>query len=316
MLTYSLRTWPRWCVPFSKPLDLYVVTAHTLRRQRRIHLSPVIYAATGLAGAAAGLLLRRRLRRGSWALAAVLPAGAWAASTLTAFTKGEASESLQEVRKAALQVLNPRQALERLHREQEAQFRSSPLPLYGLPPSWQGMRTIGGWSRSGREIVEMGLLHGDLHDEGSPELRVDVSKLNELERYGDRRHLEESLARELGRIVRLAGLVTSQELSDHQQRVRAMTVASLQAEQNATASEEPRWETVRIPVDGDPVDFAWLAEADHWVAHAERQDVRLTLRGRRLPIEQVELVRVLDVGPYVEGSRRLFETAWGQGSDS
>jgi hypothetical protein len=175
------------------------------------------------------------------------------------------------------------------------------------------MRTIGGWSRSGREIVEMGLLHGDPHDEGSPELRVDVSKLNELERYGDRSHLEKSLARELGRTVRLAGLVTSQELSDHEQRVRAMMVASLQAEQDATASEEPRWETVRIPVDGDPVDFAWLAEADHWVALAERQGVHLTLRGRRLPIEQVELVRVLDVGPYVEGSRRLFETAWGQG---
>jgi hypothetical protein len=35
--------------------------------------------------------------------------------------------------------------------------------------------------------------------------------------------------------------------------------------------------------------------------------LRATAGRRRFPVGEVELVRVLDVGPYVEGSRRLFE---------
>jgi len=46
---------------------------------------------------------------------------------------------------------------------------------------------------------------------------------------------------------------------------------------------DPVWSQVRIPVDGRPVGFQWLAEGRHVVAHAELDDRTLTLRGRDLP---------------------------------
>ena len=64
-----------------------------------------------------------------------------------------------------------------------------------------------------------------------------------------------------------------------------------------------------IPVDGRPVGFQWLAEGRQWVAHAELEDRTLTLHGRDLPVESVELVRVVDLEPYIQGQRRLQE-AW------
>ena len=58
-------------------------------------------------------------------------------------------------------------------------------------------------------------------------------------------------------------------------------------------------------VDGRPVAFAWLAEGRHWVAHAELEDRTLVLSARDLPLDQVALVRVTDVEPYLDGTRRL-----------
>jgi hypothetical protein len=67
-------------------------------------------------------------------------------------------------------------------------------------------------------------------------------------------------------------------------------------------------------VDGRPVAFAWLAEGRHWVAQAELDDRTLVVRGRDLPVGSVELVRVADLEPYVQGQRRL-EEAWARHYD-
>jgi hypothetical protein len=78
---------------------------------------------------------------------------------------------------------------------------------------------------------------------------------------------------------------------------------------------DPAWsQVVMIPVDGRPVAFCWLAEGRHWVAQAGLEDRTLTLRGRDLPVESVELVRVLDLEPYLQGQRRL-EAAWARHYD-
>lgn len=82
---------------------------------------------------------------------------------------------------------------------------------------------------------------------------------------------------------------------------------------------DPAWSQVTIPVDGRPVGFQWLAEGRHWVAQAELDDRTLgfdtlTLHGRDLPVESVELVRVTDLAPYIEGQRRLQE-AWARHCD-
>ena len=67
-------------------------------------------------------------------------------------------------------------------------------------------------------------------------------------------------------------------------------------------------------MDGRPVAFRWLAEGRHWVARAELENRTLTLRGRDLPVASVELVRVLDLEPYIQGQRRL-QAAWARHYD-
>ena len=60
-------------------------------------------------------------------------------------------------------------------------------------------------------------------------------------------------------------------------------------------------------MDGQPVTFDLLAEGRHWVALAELEGRALVLQARDLAPEQVELVRVTDVEPYVDGAERLEE---------
>jgi hypothetical protein len=67
-------------------------------------------------------------------------------------------------------------------------------------------------------------------------------------------------------------------------------------------------------VDGRLVGFEWLTEGRHWVARAELDNRTLTLHGRDLPVESVELVRVADLEPYIQGQRRLRE-AWARHYD-
>jgi hypothetical protein len=92
----------------------------------------------------------------------------------------------------------------------------------------------------------------------------------------------------------------SRDLAEHFDQVAA-----------AHRRPDPVWSQVVIPVDGRPVGFQWLAEGRHWVAQAELEDRTLILRGRDLPVELVELVRVLDLEPYIQGQRHL-QTAWGR----
>jgi hypothetical protein len=44
---------------------------------------------------------------------------------------------------------------------------------------------------------------------------------------------------------------------------------------------------------------------EHWVAVGELEGQLLVLQARDLAAEEVELVRVSDVAPYVEGTRQL-----------
>ena len=64
---------------------------------------------------------------------------------------------------------------------------------------------------------------------------------------------------------------------------------------------------VPVRLDGRPVRFELLAEGRHWVVVAEVEGRTLVLQARDLAPEQVELVRVTDVEPYVEATERLEE---------
>lgn len=80
-------------------------------------------------------------------------------------------------------------------------------------------------------------------------------------------------------------------------------------EHEADSRPELPWEVARIPVDGEPVELRWMGEHEEWIAWAMMNGLILTLHARRLPLGQVELVRITDVGPYIEGSRQLRASA-------
>jgi hypothetical protein len=58
-------------------------------------------------------------------------------------------------------------------------------------------------------------------------------------------------------------------------------------------------------VDGRATPFDHLSEGTAWAAAGQADDVTITLRARNIAIEVVELVRLTDVNPYVDGTRRL-----------
>ena len=147
----------------------------------------------------------------------------------------------------------------------------------------------------------LSLGHGDPLTEEGPELRVEVR----VEHVDTEQAMTAWLLsrRELAEELWLRATPPAHDLAGH-------------LDQLAAARRRPdlAWSQVTIPVDGRPVAFQWLAEGRHWVARAEVSDCALTLHGRDLPVESVELVQVSDLEPYVQGQRRL-QQAWARHHD-
>jgi hypothetical protein len=147
----------------------------------------------------------------------------------------------------------------------------------------------------------LSLGHGDPLTDQGPQLRVEVR----VERVDaeqvptvsseSRRHLAEDLW--------LAAASQAPDAAERWERIVG-----------ARRRPDPTWSQVTIPVDGRLVDFEWPGEGRHWVARAELDDRTLTLHGRDLPVESVELVRVSELEPYIQGQRRLQE-AWARHDD-
>jgi hypothetical protein len=293
MLVPSQRGW--WSVP--------IRLLQTLRQRRAMIPVPVTYLVAVVAGAALGVATQLLLGWRWWLVAAAVVAVVWLFFFSTAFWGGGGSS--RSLATEVLRVVSPRRAVEREHRQEVERFRAAPFPSYGLPASWSGPRWLGGWEESeakGRRPVTtaLSLAHGEPLAEEGPQLRVEVR----IHREGDevlpvRSDSRRGLAEELW----WEAALPSRGVAQHLDQVAA-----------ARRRPDPVWSQVRIPVDGRPVGFQWLAEGRHWVALAELEDRTLTLRGRDLPVESVELVRVLDLEPYIEGQRRL-QAAWARHHD-
>jgi hypothetical protein len=193
----------------------------------------------------------------------------------------------------------PARGLRRERQELAERFRASPFPLYGLPASWTGPRHLGGMgSRQARGqpplVTSLTLAHGDPAAGHGPELRVEVR--SDPDDPGTGPELRQALA------VDLRWAAAS--LEDREAEAERGGPGGRPADQ-----ADPLWSTVPLPVDGQPVTFDLLAEGRHWVAMAEVEGRALVLQARDLAPEQVELVRVTDVEPYVDGTERL-EEAW------
>jgi hypothetical protein len=284
--------------------SLPVQLVQTLRGHRSMVPVPATYLAATVAGAALGIAAQLVFGWPWWLVAAGVVVAVWLFFTSTAVWG--AGGSSQPLATDLLRVVRPRQAIERDHRQEVERFRAAPFPLCGLPPAWPGWRYLGGWEGSwtkGQRPVTtaLSLAHGDPLTEQGPQLRVEVRaegvkpELGMTMRVQSRRQLAEDLW--------LQAAPQVHDPAEHGDRLAA-----------ARRRPDPAWSQVTIPVDGRPVGFEWLAEGRHWVAQAELDDHTLTLHARDLPVESVELVRISDLEPYIEGQRRLLE-AWARHHD-
>jgi hypothetical protein len=288
--------WGWWSVP--------IRLLQTLRQRRAMIPVPVTYLVAVVAGAALGVATQLLLGWRWWLVAAAVAAAVRVFFFSTAFWG--VGGSRRSLATEILRVVSPRRAIEREHRQEVERFRAAPFPSYGLPASWSGPRQLGGWEESwstGRRrpvTIALSLAHGEPLAEEGPQLRVEVRSYREGDEVlpvgSERRR---GLAEELW----WQAAPTAHDLAQHRDQVAA-----------ARRRPDPVWSQVTIPVDGRPVGFQWLAEGRHWVALAELEDRTLTVRGRDLPVESVELVRVLDLEPYIEGQRRL-QAAWARHDD-
>ncbi|HEY3214409.1 MAG TPA: hypothetical protein VGL16_14535 [Actinomycetota bacterium] len=258
--------------------------------------APWIYLAAVATGALLGLALDVTIGRPWWAVALGWVAGVWLLFLLTAF-KGAGRS--WELWLSLLDALDPKGASDRWNRRQEQVFRTAPFPLYGLPRTWRGPRSIGGgaWGGGGRYVTptELELVHGDLEDAAGAVLRVTVSSEPEDQRVcGD--YVLRRLAEDLWRGQNRPPPDLTAERLHEWARDRDREILN---------RETPPAHLFHVKVDGRAVPFDRVSEGTAWAAVGLVDDVAIMLRARGIPIEAVELVRLTDVEPYVEGTRLL-----------
>ena len=287
------RSW--WSVP--------VRLVQTLRGHRAMIPVPGTYLAAVVVGVALGVAAQLLLGWRWWLVAAAVAAAVWLFFASTAFWG--AGGSGQPLATDLLRVVRPRRAIERDHEQAVERFRAAPFPLYGLPAAWPGPRYLGGWeggwAKGQRPVtLALSLAHGEPLAEQGPQLRVEVRA-----EHVDDEHMTVRLQgrRDLAEELWLAAAPPAHDPAEHVDQLAA-----------ARRRPDPAWSQVTIPVDGRPVGFAWLAEGRHWVARADLDDHTLTLHARDLPVESVELVRVSNLEPYIQGQRRL-QQAWARHYD-
>lgn len=188
-----------------------------------------------------------------------------------------------------LEAISPPAAVRRTQRLVMRTWRSSQLPLYGLPPSWAGRRRLGSYEVSRRRFRTLELIH-----EESPGLRWLRVEVSDDPRRRDPRFLG-ALAVRLWLEVGEA----SADLSPDEDRGSGESWI-----QGIAARAAPQWHPIRISVGDSSVWFSYLSAAHMWIAHGEVEGYALTLQATDpFQPEAVRLVRVEDLRPYVEEGR-------------
>ncbi len=182
----------------------------------------------------------------------------------------------------------------------EARFREAPFGVYGLPLSWDGPRFLGGVESSSRgggpaRTTALSLAHGTLATDGDPWLSVESSPRPSV--GGDWFQIMAGMAWD-GSIVDDAetALTYMRETND-----------PILPDHDIPIIEHATWV---IDVDGVATPFDAYRAAEEWSARARIGELWLTLDGWSFDPNEVALVRVLDLGPYVDGTRQWYTRPW------
>ena len=214
-----------------------------------------------------------------------------------------------EVRRQAWRVLDPEGAALRWQRDVEAMIRSSSLPLYGLPPAWEGQRFLGGWGTGGTGVNQVTLGHGSPDDQAGPLLRVEVARRQPVD--ADPEYVRARLVQELRNMAppppSVPPPVSPPSPGGTGVSVWAVPAGPGLSEQGDFEPEadppDEAWRTTRIRVNGQVVEFSCLVEGDDWIGRTTLAEVSVTVSAHHFPMDQVDLRRVSDLDPYFALSR-------------
>jgi hypothetical protein len=156
--------------------------------------------------------------------------------------------------------------------EDRVRANAARLPCYGVA-GWSGLKTLGHWGWEGDHLVTCGLTHGALDGSG-PMVAVRTTV------HDPRREMT---------FLRLAREGQPSDKEDFSRRQREL---------DSQAGEQRS-----VLVDDVPVAFSVWREPAGWFAAGNHDDHGLTLEGRDVSLDHVQLVRVDDLGPYLAGSR-------------
>jgi len=139
-----------------------------------------------------------------------------------------------------------------------------------------GTRWIGGWGSSGDVVDSLDLAHGNPWQKTAPLVRVEAHRQPALA-VDMEPHTAQRLATQLWH-----------EGADHE-------IVQLSFGPDPTAS----WDRRVISVDGEPVEFFYLASAPAWVAFTQIEGRLVSVFARNIEIEEVELTEVGDADAYL-----------------
>lgn len=164
------------------------------------------------------------------------------------------------------------------------------MPLLGLSQDWSGIRLIGGWGMSGKDVNRLELAHRPFLDIESPELRVEVSR--------DRHAADDS--RE--------GIRFEIAAAKRRQAAKWGDVQTPEGDEELVPAADLVWDKVQLSVEGEPVPFELTRWDQSWAAIGTWEGVVVTLRGSQFLTDDVKLAEIEDVEPYLEGSKQM--EAW------
>jgi len=185
-----------------------------------------------------------------------------------------------------------RKQAERSRRAREARFRRAPFPLYGLPSSWEGVRRLGGdsysqkGSHSREHVQSLELVHGSRVEGAGSALGIETALPGCPPGGGELRCIAESFWTGLYATIR--------EAYDEERRHYDPLV-------EPPPLHVPTRAEMLVSIDGVSIGFDVLSAGTKWVGRARVDGNDVTIEGADYPLQDLELVTITDVEPYIAG---------------
>jgi len=263
-----------------------------LRDRRNAEPVPLTYLIAIVVGAGLGVLLDWWLGWSWWAVMAGFVILVWLVFLSSGFFGPGRADLIADL----IAVRHPDRAAALRARTLARLAEQAPFPIYGLPGSWTGPRSFGGYGGS-RNLRHLVLVHGK-PEEGNFVV-VDSNRAADGDAIVD--HTKRNLGRSL-----YSRHLEPPTFDSLQQRNDWLDDRHRQFDQ----WDQTPWEEILISVDGTPRPFQQRTEGNDWVAvgFLDHTAVGLDVGGFRP--DQVSLATISDFEPYARGSTEQLAHGW------